>query len=85
MLSPLLTSWDDLFEPYGLLLMTKATLFALLMLLAALNKWRFTQRLSAGDAAAAEAFNTSAALAWIGIAIVFVVTAFMTGLFAPDG
>jgi putative copper export protein len=81
----LLSSWDDLLEPYGLLLMTKATLFALLMLLAALNKWRYTERIFAGEEAAAAAFRTVVVLEWIGIAIVIVVTSFMTGLFAPDG
>ncbi len=65
--------------------MTKATLFALLMLLAALNKWRYTERIFAGDQAAVAAFRTVVLLEWLGIASVIVVTSFMTGLFAPDG
>lgn len=83
MASLLLSSLADLMEPYGMLLIVKTTLFAVVMLLAALNKWRFTPGIAAGDHAAQRALKRSVVLEWAGLVIVIGVTTFMTGLFAP--
>ncbi len=46
-------------SPYGRLLLAKIGLFAVLMGLAALNRWRFWPRLAHGDAVAGRAFRTT--------------------------
>jgi len=71
--------------PYGLLLLTKVAGFALLMGLAALNKWRLGPRIARGDGAARRAFRGAALIEWGLIAGVVAVTATMTGLFSPAG
>ena len=69
--------------PYGLLLLTKVVGFALLMGLAALNKWRLGPRIARGDGAALRAFRGTVLIEWGLIAGVVAVTATMTGLFSP--
>jgi copper resistance protein D len=69
-------------QPYGALLLTKAVLFALLMVLAALNKWRFGPALRLG---AARAFRQTVIVEYILICAVLAVTATMTTLYSPEG
>jgi putative copper export protein len=62
----------------------KSAAFALLMALAAQNKWRFGPRLLAGDASAAVGLKKAIAAEWVLIAAVLVATAVMTSLYAPE-
>jgi putative copper resistance protein D len=73
-----------LWRPYGLALLTKVTLFALLMALAALNRLRLTPAFARGEASAAAALRRSIALEYVLICVVFAVTAVMTGSFSPQ-
>lgn len=70
-------------SPYGLLLLTKVAGFAVLMGLAALNKWRLGPRIAAGDDWALRGFRRSVTAEWALIAGVLMVTATMTELFSP--
>jgi len=69
--------------PYGLALLTKLAGFSLLMLLAALNKWRLVPRIARGERSALAAFRISVAAEWLLISAVVAVTAVMTALFSP--
>lgn len=80
----LLPGVNALMAPYGLLLLAKATGFALLMGLASLNKWRFGPALARGDVGAAGAFRRSVMIEYGLICLVLGVTAVMTGLFSPE-
>lgn len=71
--------------PYGRLLLSKVAGFALLMGLAAVNKWRLGPRLAHGDRAALRTLRGSVLIEWILIVGVVTVTATMTGLFSPAG
>jgi putative copper resistance protein D len=69
---------------YGRLLLLKVAGFALLMLLAALNKWRLTPALAWGDMTAARALTRSMYLEWWIIAAVLGITATMTSFYSPE-
>jgi putative copper export protein len=71
--------------PYGLLLLTKVAGFALLMGLAALNKWRLGARIARGEGAVLQAFRRAVLAEWVLIVGVVTVTATMTGLFSATG
>lgn len=79
----LLPSLAALLTPYGTLLLAKITGFALLMVFAALNKWRYGPAIRAGDASATRALGVSVKVEFTLITIVLVTAAFMTSLFAP--
>jgi putative copper export protein len=79
----LLPNLASLLTPYGKLLLSKVTVFAVLMGFAALNKWRLGPGISGGDAAALRAFSRSVLAEWGLILAVVAVTAFMTGLYSP--
>jgi copper resistance protein D len=70
---------------YGQLLLAKVLGFALLMLLAALNKWRLTPALARGAARAAQELTRSMVAEWLIIAAVLSVTAAMTTFYSPEG
>jgi copper resistance protein D len=70
-------------QPYGRLLLAKVGLFAVLMGLAALNKWTFGPDIGRGDAAAARAFRWTVAIEYFAICAVLVVTAVMTTFYSP--
>lgn len=73
-----------LLQPYGLLLIAKIIAFALLMLLAAMNKWRFGPAMERGERQAARGFRravTAEALLIIGV---LGVTATMTAFFSAE-
>jgi len=74
-----------LLRPYGLLLLSKAALFALLLGLAALNRWRLVPALARADTKAASRLGRSIGLEYLLICVVFVVTAVMSGALSPQG
>ena len=77
-------SWAELATPYGAMVLGKSLGFAVLMALAAQNKWRFGPRLLAGDVAAVPALQRTIVAEWAVIAVVLVATAVMTSLYAPE-
>jgi putative copper resistance protein D len=74
----------ELATAYGAMVLGKALAFALLMVPAAYNKWRFGPRLLRGDSAAAAGLQRAITVEWLLIAAVLVATAVMTSLFAPE-
>ncbi len=70
--------------PYGRLLLAKAGAFALLMVPAAINKWRLAPAIAAGDAQAVVSFRRSVAIEYVLIAGVLTLTAAMTTFFSPE-
>lgn len=81
----LLGSWGELFTSgYGRLLIIKASLFALLMGLAGLNKFRFGPALSRGEDRGLAGLKTAIRIEFGLILAVLTVTAFLTALFSPD-
>jgi putative copper resistance protein D len=81
----LLPSVAALTEPYGELLIAKVVGFALLMGLAAANKWRLGPALVQGAARTAKWFRRCVAIEYVLIAVVLTITAVMTSLFSPEG
>jgi putative copper export protein len=73
----------SLHEPYGALLLVKLGGFALLMILAACNKWRWTPALATGAAASRRALQRSVIAEFVLIAGVLAVTAVMTTFYSP--
>jgi copper resistance protein D len=77
-------------QPYGLILIAKASVFALLLVLAALNRWRFTPALLPGltptltPAAACGALRRSIVTEYLLIAGVLAMTAALTSLYSPE-
>jgi putative copper export protein len=69
---------------YGRLLLTKIGLFAVLMGLAAMNRWRFGPGLAQGDAGAGRAFRTTLLLEFLLIGAALGVTAVLTLLASPE-
>jgi putative copper export protein len=81
----LLPNLAALWTPYGRLLCIKVLLFALLMVLAALNRRRYAPALARGKPGAAERFRRCVALEQVLIAVTLAVTAAMTGFYSPTG
>lgn len=81
----LVPTWAALVTPYGLLLLGKAALFALLMGLAVLNKWRLGPALANGDSGALVAFERSVVAEFVLICLVLSMTAVMTTFHSPYG
>ena len=80
----LLQSLAQLLQPYGAVLLAKATLFAVLMGLAALNRWRFSPGIAGGQATAVRAFRRTAIAEWAVICIVLLLTAVLTTFYSPE-
>jgi putative copper export protein len=80
----LIRSWAELFTAYGVLVLAKTALFGVLLAVASLNTWRSAPRIAAGDATAVQSFTRTALAEWTLLAVVLVVTAVMTTLFAPE-
>jgi putative copper export protein len=86
----LIDSWSVFTRAYGLILIAKATVFALLLLLAALNRWRFTPALASAPApalapaAARGALRRSFVAEYLLIAGVLAMTAVLTSLYSPE-
>jgi putative copper export protein len=70
-------------QPYGLALLGKLTLFALLMAVAALNRLRLTPSLARGERSAALRLRGAIALEYVLIGAVFALTAVMAGNLSP--
>lgn len=71
-------------QPYGELLLVKTSLFAVLMGLAALNKWRLAPRLSSGEPRTVEAFRRTVVAEYVLVCSVLTVTAVMTMFYSPE-
>jgi putative copper resistance protein D len=80
----LLPSSAALRMAYGKLLIGKVVGFALLMLLAAANKWRYSPAIKRGEAPAIASFQRSVTIEAALIIAVLSITAVMTGFFSPD-
>ncbi|HEY2419489.1 MAG TPA: CopD family protein [Steroidobacteraceae bacterium] len=70
-------------RPYGLLLLVKLCLFALLMVLAAVNRWHFTPALEAA-VPARRSLQRSIVTEYLLITAALVATAVLTTLYSPD-
>jgi len=79
----LLPNLRALSEPYGSLLIAKVVGFAMLMGLAAANKWRLGTALVHGPAQSGRWFRRSVAAEYVLIAAVLAITAVMTSFFSP--
>jgi putative copper resistance protein D len=71
-------------QPYGRLLLVKLALFAVLMALAALNKWRYGPGVGRGEAVAVRSFRRTVAIEYALICAVLAVTAVMTTFYSPE-
>ena len=71
-------------EPYGWLLIGKAVGFVMLMVLAALNKWRLGPAIATNDGRAVRTFRRSLGAEYALIAAVLAATVVMTTFFSPD-
>jgi putative copper resistance protein D len=80
----LLPNISALSEPYGKLLIAKAVGFAVLMGLAAANKWRLGPALLHGPVQRGRWFRRSVAAEYVLIAAVLTITAVMTSFFSPE-
>jgi copper resistance protein D len=80
----LLPNLSALSEPYGELLIAKVLGFALLMGLAAANKWRLGPALVSETAQSGRWFRRSVAAEFVLIAAVLTITAVMTSFFSPE-
>ena len=79
----LVDGWAVFGEAYGVMLIAKVTIFAVLMTLAALNRWRYGPAL-ASTPSFALAFQRTVAVEYVLICAVLTVTAIMTTLFSPN-
>jgi len=80
----LLPGFEALTSSYSKLVFAKAAGFTVLLGLAALNKWRYVPRILSGDAHALVALRRCIAREWSLMALIFIVTASLTGFFSPD-
>jgi copper resistance protein D len=80
----LLPNVSALGEPYGELLIAKVVCFAVLMGLAAANKWRLGPALVPGPVQSGLWFRRSVAAEYVLIAAVLTITAVMTSFFSPE-
>jgi copper resistance protein D len=80
----LLPNISALSEPYGELLIAKVVGFAVLMGLAAANKWRLGPALVHGPVQSGRWFRRSVAAEYVLIAAVLTITAVMTSFFSPE-
>lgn len=78
----LVDRWSVFVRPYGLILLVKVIAFALLMLLASLNKWRYAPALAVPRMAGA--FQRAVAAEYLLICAVLAATAIMTTFFSPE-
>jgi putative copper resistance protein D len=71
-------------RPYGQLLLTKAGGFALLMLLAAYNKWQLTPALVAGDTKPLARLRRVIVIEYLLLVAVLTTTAILTSFYSPE-
>ena len=77
-------SFAELATPYGAMVLGKSLGFAVLMALAAQNKWRLGPRMLAGDSSAVPALQRTIKAEWALIVLLIAATAVMTSLYAPE-
>ena len=77
-------SLAGLLTAYGAMIIVKTVGFAVLMALAALNKWRYGPAIAAHRKGAAGAFVRTVAAEAVLIAAILMTTGVMTSLFAPE-
>jgi putative copper resistance protein D len=77
----LIPSLSTFRQPYGQLLLVKVGLFAVLMAMASLNKWRFGPACAEGDTAA---FRRTVVVEYVLICLVLAVSAAMTTFYSPE-
>jgi copper resistance protein D len=70
---------------YGLLLLLKIGLFSVLMLLAALNKWKLGPALIANEIKASKILKRVIMIEFLIISAIVLLTAILTGYFSPTG
>lgn len=80
----LLGSWKDLASPYGRLILVKGALFAGMLALGAMNRWRFGPALAGGAPAARQSFIRAVQCEYILGVAVLAATAVVTSLYSPD-
>jgi copper resistance protein D len=80
----LLPNVSALGQPYGELLIAKVVGFALLMGLAAANRWRFGPALVHGAVQSGRWFRRAVAAEYVLISVVLTITAVMTSFFSPE-
>lgn len=80
----LIDDWTVLRRPYGLLLLGKLCVFAVLMVLATANRWRFVPALLASPEAMRGALRRSMVAEFTALIAVLGATAALTLLFSPD-
>jgi putative copper resistance protein D len=73
----------NLQAPYGVLLATKLSAFLLLMIFAALNKWRLVPAAEKGFPTSLQGLRSSMAIEFMLIISVLGVTAVMTSFYSP--
>lgn len=78
----LVDRWAVFGQSYGALLLGKVAAFLVLMVLAALNKWRYVPVLARSSVAVA--FQRTVAVEYVLICIVLTATAIMTTFFSPE-
>jgi putative copper resistance protein D len=71
-------------QPYGEMIIAKAALFAVLMALAALNRWRYGPALAGTGLAAGQSFRRIVIVEYVLIVAVLAVTAVMTTFYSPE-
>lgn len=80
----LVPGFATLREPYGMLLLAKIAGFALLMGLAAANKWRLGPAIERGEESGVRLFRRVVGTEYILIVAVLATTAVMTSFFSPE-
>ena len=80
----LLPDFAALERPYGQMVIAKTALFAFLMLLAALNKWRLGPALDGENLSAGRTFRRVVIAEYVILVGVLSVTAMMVTLFSPE-
>jgi len=83
LLLSLLPDWSALATPYGLLVLAKVAAFAILMGLAALNRWRYAPLL-VQQTSARQAFRRTVLAEYLLISSVLLLTAVLTTCYSPE-
>jgi putative copper resistance protein D len=84
MLIGLAPGLQALLDDYGAGMLAKVALFAALLALAGLNKWRLTPALASGEASALRKLERNIHIEYWLIALVLVGTAFLTTFWSPE-
>jgi putative copper export protein len=83
LLGLMLANAEELASGYGVMVMGKIVGFALLLRLAAGNRWRWSPGIRRGDPGATEGLQRSLAIEWLLMMGVIALTVVMTSLYSP--